>query len=90
MPLQRRLPKYGFQSRKARMSGELRLDALNRLAVDVIDLDALKAAGLLTRGLQRVKIIRAGQLDKPVVLRGLGVTKGARAAVEAAGGRIEE
>lgn len=89
MPLQRRLPKIGFTSRKARFSGELRLGELAGLEGEV-DLLALKAAGLVGQQVKRVKIIASGKIDKAVVIKGLPVTPGARAAIEAAGGRIEE
>lgn len=89
MPLQRRLPKIGFTSRKARFSGELRLGELAGLEGEV-DLLALKAAGLVGQQVKRVKIIASGKIDKAVVVKGLPVTPGARAAIEAAGGRIEE
>lgn len=90
MPLQRRLPKFGFRSRKARWSAEVRLEALARVESEAIDLDALRAAKLIGPRVRRVKIIAKGRLDKPVAVRGVGVTRGARAAIEAAGGRIED
>jgi len=90
MPLQRRLPKFGFSSRKARWNAEVRIDALVRLDAEVIDLDVLKAAKVVAKRVQRAKVILAGQLDRAVRLRGLSVTKGARAAIESAGGSIEE
>jgi large subunit ribosomal protein L15 len=89
MPLQRRLPKIGFASRKGRFSGEIRLHELAGLEGEV-DLLALKAAGLVGQQVKRVKIIASGSIDKPVVVKGLPVTPGARAAIEAAGGRIED
>ncbi|NGP53274.1 50S ribosomal protein L15 [Thioalkalivibrio sp. XN8] len=89
MPLQRRLPKVGFNSRQARFSGEVRLNELAKLEGD-IDLLALKAAGVVAQQVQRVKIIASGKLEKPVTVKGLAVTAGARAAIEAAGGKIEE
>ena len=93
MPLQRRLPKYGFCSRKAKTRDELRLDVLARLATDVgttIDLAAVKARKLIDPRVRRVKVIGSGALDVAIVLRGLAVTRGARTAIEAAGGRIED
>jgi large subunit ribosomal protein L15 len=90
MPLQRRLPKVGFRSRVALVTAEIRLSELNRLEVDVIDLAALKAVNLVSHTIRRAKVIASGELIKPVKLRGLGVTKGARAAIEAVGGRIED
>lgn len=89
MPLQRRLPKIGFASRKGRFSGELRLSELAGLDGDV-DLLALKSAGLVGQQVKRVKIIASGKIEKALTIKGLPVTPGARAAIEAAGGRIEE
>jgi large subunit ribosomal protein L15 len=89
MPLQRRLPKVGFVSRKARESGELRLHELARFDGEV-DLLALKTAGLVGQQVKRVKIIASGSIDKALTIKGLPVTPGARAAIEAAGGSIEE
>ena len=90
MPLQRRLPKVGFRSDKAVQSGEVRLHELNGLAVEVIDVAALIAANVLDRRVRRAKVILSGALEKPVRLRGVAVTKGARAAIESAGGSIED
>ena len=89
MPLQRRLPKVGFASRKSRYSGELRLGELASLDGEV-DLLALKTAGLVAQQVKRVKIIASGKIDKAVTVKGLAVTPGARAAIEAAGGKIED
>ena len=89
MPLQRRLPKVGFSSPKARFSGEVRLSELAKLEGEV-DLLALKSAGLVGQRVERVKIIASGKIEKPVTVKGLAVTAGARAAIEAAGGKIEE
>ena len=90
MPLQRRLPKMGFLSRKSRFIDELRLNELALVNADVIDLDALKAANLVAREVRSVKVFASGSIDKPVTLKGIRVTRGARAAIEAAGGKIEE
>lgn len=90
MPLQRRLPKLGFISRKSRYSDELRLHELALVDADVVDLDALKQANLVSRQTLRVKVIASGSIDKAVTVKGIQVTRGARAAIEAAGGRIEE
>ncbi len=90
MPLQRRLPKVGFRSPKAKIKDEVRLHDLERIPGDVVDLAALKAAGIVNRGIRIVKIIASGQVSRALTIRGLGVTKGARAAIEAAGGRIED
>jgi large subunit ribosomal protein L15 len=89
MPLQRRLPKVGFASRMSRFSGELRLGELNGFEGEV-DLLALKAAGLVGQQVKRVKIIASGKVEKALTIKGLPVTPGARAAIEAAGGKIEE
>ena len=90
MPLQRRLPKVGFNSRMARRVGEVRLHELNNIEAEVIDLEALRKAGVISHAIARVKVIASGKLGGPVSLRGIAVTKGARAAIEAAGGKIEE
>ena len=89
-PLQRRLPKYGFTSRKARFTAEIRLHELNNVQADVIDLAALEAADLIGGSIQRAKVVLSGELSKAVTIKGLAVTKGARAAIEAAGGKIED
>jgi large subunit ribosomal protein L15 len=89
MPLARRLPKRGFTSLTRDDVVEIRLSALNRLQGDEIDLLALKQAGVVPNKTLGVKIILAGKLEKKVKVRGVGVTKGARAAIEAAGGSIE-
>lgn len=89
MPLQRRLPKRGFKSPLVKLSTELRLDQLNNIAVSEIDLAVLKQAGLVANNIKLVKIVASGQLNKVVILRGVRVTKGARQAIEVAGGKIE-
>lgn len=89
MPLQRRLPKIGFVSRKGRFSDEIRLHELGLVDADVIDLAALKAADLVAGHIKVVKVILSGALEKAVTVKGLGVTKGARAAIEAAGGKVD-
>jgi len=90
MPLQRRLPKVGFRSRKALARDEIRLHELQSVGADVIDLPALIAANLVRRGTKYVKIIASGKIERPLTIRGIAVTKGARAAIEAAGGRLED
>ncbi len=89
MPLQRRLPKVGFRSRMARNTAELRLHELAIPSVDVIDMDVLKKLHLVPAYVSKVKVIKSGELDKAVKVKGLAVTKGARAAIEAAGGSVE-
>ncbi len=90
MPLQRRLPKVGFRSRLARCTAEIRLHELNTLDVDTIDIKALQAANLISRNILRAKVMASGKIEKAVTLKGIKVTKGARVAIEAAGGKIEE
>ena len=90
MPIQRRLPKFGFTSRTAHESAELRLHELEKPADDVIDIDALKRAGLVPATTKKVKVIASGALEKAVTIKGLAVTPGARKAIEAGGGKIED
>jgi len=90
MPLQRRLPKRGFVSYAEGLSAEVRLSQLNALESDTVDLASLKNAGLVPRTAQRVKVILAGKIERAVKLHGVLATKGARAAIEAAGGSITE
>ena len=82
--------KVGFNSRKSGTTGELRLHELALVEGDVVDLDALKKANLVSRLTRRVKVIASGTIDKAVTVKGIQVTKGARASIEAAGGRIED
>ncbi|MCU7833624.1 MAG: 50S ribosomal protein L15 [gamma proteobacterium symbiont of Taylorina sp.] len=89
MPLQKRLPKIGFSSRIGIVTDQIRLHELNQFD-EVIDIDALKKANLITKNIKRVKVFASGELTKAVTLKGISVTKGARAAIEAAGGKIEE
>ncbi len=89
MPLYRRLPKVGFRSRKAAFTAEVRLNEIDAVSADVIDLLSLKAANVIRDNIKSVKIILSGEVTKAVTVSGLGVTKGARAAIEAAGGKIE-
>jgi large subunit ribosomal protein L15 len=88
MPLQRRLPKRGFKSLAAGTVGEVRLSDLQRMPGDEIDLLALKAAGVVSQLVLSAKVILSGSLDRKVTLRGVGATKGAKAAIEAAGGSL--
>ncbi len=90
MPLQRRLPKYGFTSAKAKLTAELRLHELLLTNAEVVDLKALIEANLVPAFTKRVKVILSGEITQAVKTRGLAFTKGARAAVEAAGGTIED
>lgn len=90
MPLQRRLPKVGFSSRIGRTRAEVRLHELAKIDADVVDLLALKSANVVGQQISQAKVILSGKLDKAVTVKGLLVTKGARAAIEAAGGKVEE
>ncbi|HEP0922860.1 TPA: 50S ribosomal protein L15, partial [Klebsiella aerogenes] len=90
MPLYRRLPKFGFTSRKSFVTAEIRLSDLAYVEGDVIDLNALKAANVVGPQIEFAKLILSGEVNRAVTIRGLRVTKGARAAIESAGGKIEE
>ena len=90
MPLQKRLPKYGFTSRISRTTAQVRLGELNAVEGDVVDLAALKAADVINGNIARVRIFLSGELGKPVTVKGLAVTRGAREAIEKAGGKVEE
>lgn len=90
MPLQKRLPKYGFTSRISRVTAEIRLSELNSVSGDLVDIATLRSAGLINASINRAKVFMSGELDRPVTVKGLRVTKGARAAIEAAGGKVEE
>ena len=90
MPLQRRLPKFGFTSRQAQYVAEIRLNELVAAGVDVVDLDALKKADIIGDKIKRARVILSGEINKALTVKGLKVTKGAQAAIEAAGGKIEE
>ena len=90
MPLPKRLPKYGFTSRISRVTAEIRLSELNSVSGDLIDIATLRAAGLINASITRAKVFMSGEVDRPVTVKGLRVTKGARAAIEAAGGKVEE
>ncbi len=90
MPLQRRLPKVGFRSHVKPTRAEVRLDALARIEAEVIDVTTLKAAGLVNIYAEKVKVILAGEIKKKVTLKGVYATAGAKKAIEAAGGKVEE
>ncbi|MFD1218023.1 MULTISPECIES: 50S ribosomal protein L15 [Microbulbifer] len=90
MPLQKRLPKYGFSSRVGRFVAEVRLAELAKVEGDTIDLAALKNADIIGSHIKRAKVFLSGELTKAVTVKGLGVTKGAKAAIEAAGGKVED
>ena len=88
MPLQRRLPKRGFKSAQLKYNGEVTLTDLERLESAEIDILTLKAAGLVRQLIKHVKVIKSGELTKKLVLKGIGATAGAKAAIEAAGGSV--
>lgn len=90
MPLSRRLPKFGFVSQQALTHVELRLDQLAKVEAAVIDLAELKAAGIVRNTTESAKVILAGKIEKAITLKGIGATKGAKKAIEAAGGKVEE
>jgi large subunit ribosomal protein L15 len=89
MPLQRRLPKRGFASRTARYNAEVRLYQLVALKEDVVSMETLKAANIISNDARKVKIINTGEIDRALTVSGVKVTKGAQAAIEAAGGKVE-
>ena len=89
MPLQRRLPKFGFRSKIAPTVAEVRLSELAKVKADIIDLAALKAANVVSAQSARARIVSSGGITRAVTIKGLHLTKGAKAAIEAAGGKIE-
>lgn len=90
MPLQRRLPKFGFTSRKSLVTDEVTLAEIAKVEGDLVDLNTLKTAGLVKKDVLFVKVMKSGEINRAVTVKGIRVTKGARAAIEAAGGKIEE
>ncbi|MGR6832978.1 50S ribosomal protein L15 [Aliivibrio sp. EL58] len=90
MPLKQRLPKFGFTSRKSLVTAEVRLSELAKVEGNVIDLNSLKAANVITKNIVFAKVVLSGEIATAVTVKGLRVTKGAKAAIEAAGGKIEE
>ncbi|MGP4123456.1 MAG: 50S ribosomal protein L15 [Sodalis sp. (in: enterobacteria)] len=90
MPLYRRLPKFGFTSHKSMVTAEIRLSELTHVKGEVVDLNTLKAANIVSIQTEFVKIMMSGEVKRAVTVRGLRVSKGARAVIEAAGGKIEE
>lgn len=90
MPLQRRLPKFGFHSRKAKFSAEVRLSEIEKLDNDIVDLQSLIKANIVPAFTKKAKVILSGELTKAVTIKGLKVTKGAVAAIQSAGGKVEE
>ncbi len=89
MPLQRRLPKVGFRSKVKPTRAEVRLHELARIDAEVIDLEALKKAGVVSRLAERAKVVLSGGINKAVTLKGIAATRGALAAITAAGGKVE-
>ncbi len=90
MPLQRRLPKFGFTSLKAPLTQEVRLHEIAMVEGDLVTLQTLKAADVIKDSTLYVKVILSGEIDRAVTLQGIKATKGARAAIEAAGGKVED
>jgi len=90
MPLQKRLPKYGFTSRISRTTAQVRLGELNAVNGEVVDLAALKEADLINENITRARVFLSGELGRAVTVKGLAVTRGAREAIEKAGGKVEE
>ena len=90
MPIQRRLPKVGFTSLKAKGTAEIRLHELEKVEGGTVDLQALIDANVISGDMKYAKVILSGEITKPVTVKGLGATKGARAAIEAAGGKVED
>ena len=90
MPLQRRLPKVGFRSARSRRVAEVRLSELNKIADGIVTLESLKAANLVPADTLKAKLVLSGEVKAAYTVSGVGVTKGARAAIEAAGGKVSE
>ncbi len=90
LPLQMRVPKFGFRSRVGMTTAEVRLGELAKVDGDQVDLDALKKANVLGRSIKRARVMLSGAIDRAVTVTGLKVTRGARAAIEAAGGKVED
>jgi len=90
MPLQKRLPKFGFSSRIGRLTAQIRLGELNRVQGDVIDLEALRSAGLVSKSTERIRVFLSGEILKSVTTKGLVLSAGARRAIEEAGGKVED
>jgi len=89
MPLQRRVPKFGFGTQSSLVSDEVRVGELAKVSGDTVDLDTLKAARIVNRSVERVKIFGTGAVSRALTVKGIRVSRGARAAIEAAGGKVE-
>ncbi|BDY03210.1 50S ribosomal protein L15 [Ferrimonas sediminicola] len=90
MPMKQRLPKFGFTSRKAMVTAEVRLSELTKVEGDLVTLETLKDANVVSGNIKFAKVVLSGKIERPVTIKGLKATKGAREAIEAAGGKIEE
>ena len=90
MPLQRRLPKFGFTSRISRVTTQVTLSEIAKVEGEVVSLESLKAAGLIKKEMLHVKVLKSGDISRAVTINGLKVTKGALEAIQAAGGKVEE
>lgn len=90
MPIYRRLPKFGFTSKMAMTTAEVRLSELNKIDGDTVSLDTLKAANIIRGDMKRARIILSGEVSRALTFKGVKVTKGAKQAIEAAGGSVEE
>jgi len=89
-PLKQRVPKFGFRSRIGLITAEVRLGELAKVADEVVDLEALQKANVISRNMKRARIMLSGEIARAVTVKGIAVTKGARAAIEAAGGKVED
>ena len=89
-PLKQRVPKFGFRSRVGLTTAEVRLSEIDGMGADTVDLEALQAANIVSRNMKRARVILSGEIGRAVTVKGLGVAKGARAAIEAAGGKVED
>jgi large subunit ribosomal protein L15 len=90
MPIQRRLPKFGFTSRVGFVTDQVTLTEIAKVEGDMVTLETLKTAGLVKKDVLFVKVVKSGEVSRPVTLSGIKATKGAREAIEAAGGKVEE
>jgi large subunit ribosomal protein L15 len=89
-PLKQRVPKFGFRSRIGLITAEVRLGELAKIEGDVIDLEGLQKANVISRNMKRARIMLSGEISRAVTVKGIAITKGARAAIEAAGGKVED
>ena len=90
MPLQMRVPKFGFRSRVGLITAEVTLTEIAKVEGDVADISTLQAANLISRNVKRARVMLSGEITRAVTVKGIGVSKGARAAIEAAGGKVED